>query len=269
MRFEEKAVGADGDRRAGQRLDHGAIAAGRCAQAAGLLHAMGGVEDHGHAQGLHLRNRAHVVDQPSIAEEAAALAQEDVPATGSLELADDVLHVPGGEELAFLDVYRPAGAGRRHEQIGLPGQKGGDLQEIADLGRGRRLFRKMDVRGHRQAGRLLHAGEDGQTFAHARTAIRVDARAVGLVERGLEDQRQGKLVGDLLQACGDRQRQFLGFDDAGAGNHQQRLPPAAVVRSDRDRIQVAAFSWGTTSVSRFGRTSISTGRKPPGSPSNW
>ena len=46
MRFEEQAVGADGHRRAGQRLDHRAIAAGRRPQAARLLHAMGGVEDH-------------------------------------------------------------------------------------------------------------------------------------------------------------------------------------------------------------------------------
>ena len=45
-----------------------------------------------------------------------------------LELADDVFHVPGGEELALLHVHRPARRRRRHEQIGLPGQKGGNLQ---------------------------------------------------------------------------------------------------------------------------------------------
>lgn len=110
-------------------------------------------------------------------------------ATARLELADDVFHVPRGEELAFLDVYRPTGAGCRHQQIGLPGQKGGDLQEIADLGRGRGLFRKMDVCRYRQAAGLLHAGKDGESFTQARTTIRVDARAIGLVERGLENQR--------------------------------------------------------------------------------
>ena len=135
MGLEEQAVDAQGHGGPGQRLDHGPIAAGGGPQAARLLDAVRGVEDHRHAEGLHLRDRPHVVDQPAVAEERPPFAQQDVAAAGGLELADHVLHVPGGQELPLLHVDRPARGRRRHQQIGLPGEKGGDLQQVAHLGR--------------------------------------------------------------------------------------------------------------------------------------
>ena len=53
MRFEKQAVDADGRGRPGQRFDHCPVAAGGVAQSARFLHAVGGVEDDGGAQGLH------------------------------------------------------------------------------------------------------------------------------------------------------------------------------------------------------------------------
>ena len=116
---------------------------------------MRGVEDHRRAQGLHLGDRPHVVDQPAVAEEGAPLAQQDVAAAAGLQFADDVFHVPGGEELALFHVDRPAGGRGRQEQVGLPGEKGGDLHQVAHLAHRRRLARLVDVGGHRQSGRLL------------------------------------------------------------------------------------------------------------------
>ena len=110
MGLEEQAIDAQGHGGPGQGLDHGPIAAGGGPQSARLLHAVGGVEDHRHAQGLHLRDGPHVVDQPAVAEEGAPLAQHDVAAAGRLELAHDVFHVPGGQELALFHVDCPAGA---------------------------------------------------------------------------------------------------------------------------------------------------------------
>ena len=181
MGLEEQPVGADGHRRAGQRLDHRAVAAGRCAETARFLYAMRGVKDHGDAQGLHLWDRSHVVDQPSIAEKRASLAQQDVLAAAGLELADDVLHVPGGEKLALFDVHRPARLGRRHQQIGLPGQKGGNLQQIADLAAGAACSgRWMSVVTGRPVACLTWARSP--VPAESGAPIGVDARAVGLVE---------------------------------------------------------------------------------------
>src|SRR5262245_24393098 len=53
VRFEEKSVNADRSGRAGQRLDHRAVAARGAAQPAGLLDAVRGIENDGHAEGAH------------------------------------------------------------------------------------------------------------------------------------------------------------------------------------------------------------------------
>ena len=91
--------------------------------------------------------------------------------------------------------------------------------------------------------------------------------------------------GQLGQMFGDRQRQIAGLDDAGAGDHQQRLAATHAVSADRGGIlwhyHAGALAWlapfrpsassreyGATSVIRSGNTSISSGRNPPGSPSS-
>ena len=61
-----------------ERFDHRAVSAGLVAETARLLDAVGGVEDDRGAEGSHLRQRPHVVDQPTVAEERAALAEQDV-----------------------------------------------------------------------------------------------------------------------------------------------------------------------------------------------
>jgi hypothetical protein len=132
------------------------------AQPAGLLNAVRGIEHHRHAQRLHLGNRPHVVHQPPVAEKRPPLAKQDLATAGGFELADDVLHVAGRHELPFLDVHRPFGPGGRHQQVGLPGQEGRDLQQLADLGRRLGLVGQMDVGGHRQAGFSGDAAQDGQ-----------------------------------------------------------------------------------------------------------
>ena len=101
--------------------------------AAWHLYAVSGVKDHGTAQILHPRDRAHVADQHAVAERGAALGQQQVATADLLHLADDVPHVPGGHELPLLDVDRPAGASGRLQQVGLPGQERRDLQQIAHL----------------------------------------------------------------------------------------------------------------------------------------
>ena len=66
-----------------------------------------------------------------VAERRAALGQQHAGVAGLGHLGDDVLHVPRGHELPLLHVHRPPGRGRRLEQVGLPGEERGDLQEVA------------------------------------------------------------------------------------------------------------------------------------------
>ena len=55
----------------------------------------------------------------------------------------------------FLTIDRPAGLGGGGQQVGLPGEEGRDLQQIADLGRRGGLRRLVNVGHHRQARRFL------------------------------------------------------------------------------------------------------------------
>ena len=164
---------------------------------------MRGVENDRHAERLHLRDRTHVVDQPAVAEKRASLAQQDPATAAFFQFTDDVPHIPGGHELPFLHVDRPPGRRRREKQIGLSGQKRGDLQQVANFAGRRGLVRPMNVRGHRQTRGFLHAPQHGQPLLQTRSAIRRYARPVGLVERRLEDQLHAQLVGDPPQLLGN------------------------------------------------------------------
>ena len=106
-----------------------------------LLHRVGGVEHHRIAGLGQDRQRPHVVDQRVVAEADAALAQQDVVVAGAGDLRRHVLHVPGRQELALLDVDRAAGRGRGEQQIGLAAEKGGDLQHVDRFGDRARIAR--------------------------------------------------------------------------------------------------------------------------------
>ena len=139
------------------------LPAGRRPLPSRLLHRVGRVENDRRA-GLarHDRQRPHVVDEGVVAEARAALGQQHVARAGGVELGDDVLHVPRREELALLDIDRPAGAGGGDEKIGLAAQEGGDLQSVDGLGDGGALAALVDVGDDRQAELLADLGEDRQ-----------------------------------------------------------------------------------------------------------
>src|SRR5436190_24309584 len=103
---------------------------------------MGGVENHAIARGAHPIKRTEVSDEIIVAKTGAALRENKLAVSEAGELFRDVFHVPGGEELAFLNVDDTTGLGRGSEQIGLATKERGNLQnvdrEACDLGfRGR------------------------------------------------------------------------------------------------------------------------------------
>ena len=105
--LQEQPVAARRRRRSCQVRDHAPVAAAAVALAAWHLYAVSGVKDHGPAQVLHPRDRPHVADEHPVAERGAAFRQHQVPAADLVHFADDVFHVPGGHELALLDVDGP------------------------------------------------------------------------------------------------------------------------------------------------------------------
>ena len=138
---------------------------------------------------LHLRNGPHVVHQPAVAEERAALAEQHVPAAGRRELGDDVPHVPGGHELPLLDVHRPAGLRRRPraDRSAGPGRR-----ESAAGRTPRPPARPGATRECRSSpagpSRACTLASTSSPASRPSAAKRVAAGAVGLVERRLEDE---------------------------------------------------------------------------------
>ena len=130
-------------------------------------------------------------------------------------------HVAWREELALLDVDRTAGRGRGDEQVGLPREKRGNLQDVRDFGGGCGLRGLVNVGQDRQPGPLAHLGKDGKSFCQSRSAEGRDRRAVGLVERGLEDHRHAGPPADLAKREGQIERMRPALNDAGTQDERE------------------------------------------------
>ena len=151
-------------------LDELRLAAGGRARAAGQLHAVGGVEDHRPAGIAHDLQAAHVHHQVVVAEGRAALGQHHLAVAGGGHLLRGAADIVRRHELALLDVDDAAGAAGGQQQVRLAAEERGDLQDVRHLGRRFGLRRLVDV-GEDGKALGLHAGQDAQAFAQARTAI--------------------------------------------------------------------------------------------------
>ena len=204
MGFDEDAGDADRDRRARQHRHEFALAARRGALPARLLHRMGGVEDHRRAGAREDRQRAHVGDQRVVAEGRAALGHQHVGIAGAGDFLDDVLHVPGRQELALLDVDDFAGFGRGDQQIGLPAQERRNLQHVDGRRHARALRGVVHVGEHRHFQLSRISAKIGSAASRPMPRAALGRGAVGLVERGLVDEADADARRDLLE----RRRHF-------------------------------------------------------------
>ncbi len=199
VRLHEDRRDTHGNGGARQDRHELALAAGRGALPARLLHRMGGVEHHGISGIGEDRQRAHVADQRVVAEGNAALAGEHVVVAGGGTFRDDVLHVPGRQELPLLDVDRAAGLRCRDQEIGLAREEGRDLQHIDRLRGDGALLLGVDVGQHRHAVFVAELGEDRQAGFEPDAASGRGAGAVRLVEAGLVDEADAELAGQFGQ----------------------------------------------------------------------
>src|SRR5262245_27165923 len=196
---------------------------------------MGGVEDHRRAGGPRQdRQRPHVGDERIVAEGGAALGHQYVGVAGAGDLGDHVRHVPGRQELALLDVDGAAGGGRGHQEIGLPAQEGGNLQDVHYLRHRCALLRVVHVGEDRHPEFLADLGEDRQRPFEPDAARALGAGAVGLVERGLVDELDADPAGDLLERRGHVDGVVAAFERARPGDQRQRQRVAEARLADGD-----------------------------------
>src|SRR5262249_31102298 len=117
-------------------------------------------------------------------------------------LAPYVGHVPGGHELPLLDIHGPPRAPGRLNEVRLPRQERGDLQEVAYFGDRIDLMHFMNVGRDGQPEALLDRRKGFQAFKSG-AAEGTAGAAVGFVERRLEDDGNAELFLERAQAFGD------------------------------------------------------------------
>ena len=117
----------------------------------------------------------------------------------AVHLGDCVAHVAGREELTLLDIDDPSRFRRGFEQIGLPREERGDLQDVGDARRLDRLRRLVDVGQDRDARRHRAPAENAQAFRQPGTAERLRGGAVGFVVRRFEDELDADSLRDVAQ----------------------------------------------------------------------
>src|SRR5579872_3024290 len=133
-----------------------------------------------------------------------------------------MLHVPRREELSLFHIDRPPRPRRGDEKVGLPAEKGRNLQDIDRLGDEAALARLVYVGEDGKAEAFPDFREDRQRLFEADAARGPASRTVGLVERSLEDEAEAKLFGDRLQCPRHLQSVGAAFELARAGNDGER-----------------------------------------------
>ena len=94
----------------------------------------------------------------------------------------------------------------------------------------------MDVGQNRDVVLRFDAGEDAQPFVQPWSAKRGAGRPVGFVVRRFEDERHAEPARNRRQSPGELGRVGLAFDDAGAGDEDERLPAADRDIANCDRV---------------------------------
>ena len=236
MSFHEHGITACGHGCPRQSGDQLPLSAGRGSPR--RLHAVSGVIDHRDTERLHDRNAAEVIDQAAISKCCSSLAEHDVAESAGFTFADSVPGIFRGNKLRLLDVdgrsVLHCSIGGRNQQVGLPGQEGGNLQNRTDFSNRGCLSRFVDIGCGGQPCPLADFFKQSQPSFQSRTAIALNARSIGLVKAGFEHNLQAVCFTQPGKSVRHAQYQFLGFHHAGTKNEQQRFCAATAVVSNGD-----------------------------------
>src|ERR1041384_4941825 len=186
------------------------------------LNRMRGIEDHRVSEFPHDAQRSHVHDQVVVAECRPALGQQDVLIPGRRHFCGLVAHVLRSHELPLLDVYRLSGAAGRPQEVGLPAEERGNLEDVGNFSGCCSLLHGMNIGENRDAELLPDFGENRQGFTVLDPGEGGSARPVRLLVRCLENEGGPEFSGDALNALGSPERLFTSFDDAWTRDEDDR-----------------------------------------------
>ena len=125
---------------------------------------MSRIEDH-RRELAHDGQRTHVDDEIVVSERSSALGEEDLVVARLANLGNGMTHVPGRNELAFLDVHGATGLSSSYEQIGLAAEKRRNLEDIGDFRNAPDVDGFMNVGEHRNMHCICDLAQDSQSFA--------------------------------------------------------------------------------------------------------
>ena len=219
--FDEEAVDAGGGGGAGQQGNKFGLAAADTVGRRRLLNRVCGVEDD-RREVTHDGERTEIDDKVVVAEARAALGKEDTFVAGGADFLEAVGHVPGGDELALLDVDGAAGAAGGDQQVSLAAEESRDLENVGGFSGDLAVGRLVNVGENGQAGIFGESGEDPRAFDQTGAAKALDASAVGLVVTGFEDEGDVKIGRDALKSFGHGAHMGLRLDDTGTGDKEER-----------------------------------------------
>ena len=175
----------------------------------GALHGVGGVEAD-RRELAHRHEAAHVDDQLVVAEAAPPLGDQDVGRTQGLRLLHRVPHVPRRDELARFRLRgRPVAAQAAIRSVWRT-RKAGTWRQSTTSAATAAWPGSWTSRQEREPRLGLDPREHLEAGVDAGAAVGVAARAVRLVEGGLEDEGQAVALGDALRAPPRRRRRLPG-----------------------------------------------------------
>ncbi len=227
--FAREKDAVDARRHAGrrERFDELRLPVRHAVAPTGKLKAVRYVEHDGNALRADDRKGPHVHHEVVISEAGAAFGDEHARVACGDNLGDCVLHVVWRKELSFLDVDDATGLGGGHQEIGLPAQERGDLEDIGDIGRRSRLLRLVNVREDRHAAARLDRRENAEALIESGTAKGRARGAVRLVERRFEDERHVHAARDVGELFRERGRVGVALDHARPGDEDERVAAAS------------------------------------------
>ena len=126
--------------------------------------------------------------------------------------------------MPLLHIHDFSGLRRSDDEIGLPRKECRNLKDIENLARVLALRRLVHVGKDGHADLLPHFAKQVQALLDPRSSKRFDGCAIGLVIRGLEDERNARLRRDLLQLRRHEEHMVPAFDDARPRNEEQISP---------------------------------------------
>ena len=162
----------------------------------------------------------HVRDEVVVPEAYASLTHHDRLISRGSSLIHHVRHVPGGQELALLNIHGAAHGTGALDKIRLPAQEGGGLEHVHHTGDlfHRRIF--VHVRKHWQIKGFFDVLKHLQPGLEARPTVARMGRSIRLIEARFVDEWNAQALREGLKGPGGLLRQGLAFNHAGPRNQE-------------------------------------------------